>query len=49
MQFYNDYTAVEYFAKDKNGLIYVGTTDGYLFSFEPRKMELVNLRKVRES
>ena len=49
MQFYKDYTAVEYFAKDKNGLIYGGTTDGYLFSFEPQKMELINLGKVRES
>jgi sugar lactone lactonase YvrE len=49
MQFYTDYTAVEYFAKDANGLIYGGTTDGYLFSFDPSKMQLRNLGKVRES
>jgi len=47
MQFYEDYTAVEYFAKDSEGLIYGGTTDGYLFSFDPQKMLLNNLGKVR--
>lgn len=49
IQFYTDYTAVEYFAKDANGLIYGGTTDGYLFSFEPTNMQVRNLGKVRES
>jgi hypothetical protein len=49
MQFFQDYTAVEYFAKNSNGLIYGGTTDGYLFSFDPLKMQLINLGKVRES
>ena len=49
MQFYSDYTAVEYFAKDSKGLIYGGTTDGYLFSFDPSKMIIKNLGKVRES
>jgi hypothetical protein len=49
MQFYEDYTAVEYFAKEAGGLIYGGTTDGYLFSFNPRTMQLNNLGKVRES
>jgi len=49
IQFFQDYTAVEYFAKDKNGLIYGGTIDGYLFSFDSGKMELLNLGKVRES
>ncbi len=49
MQFYEDYTAVEYFAKDPKGLIYGGTTDGYLFSFDPLAMQLNNLGKVRES
>lgn len=49
LQFYEDYTAVEYFAKDAKGLIYGGTTDGYLFSFDPNKMQLKNLGKVRES
>jgi hypothetical protein len=49
LQFYQDYTAVEYFAKDAKGLIYGGTSDGYLFSFDPQKMEVKNLGKVRES
>lgn len=49
MQFYEDYTSVEYFAKDGNGLIYGGTTDGYLFSFDPRVMRLRNLGKPRAS
>jgi hypothetical protein len=49
LQFYEDYTAVEYFAKDIHGLIYGGTTDGYLFSFDPDHMQLKNLGKVRES
>ena len=49
LQFYEDYTAVEYFAKDDHGLIYGGTTDGYLFSFDPDNMQLRNLGKVRAS
>ena len=49
LQFYQDYTAVEYFAKDTGSLIYGGTTDGYLFSFDPQKMQLNNLGKVRAS
>jgi hypothetical protein len=49
LQFFNDYTAVEYFAKDPGGLIYGGTTDGYLFSFDPKTMQLNNIGKVRES
>jgi len=49
LQFYRDYTAVDYFAKDSNGLIYGGTTDGYLFSFDPQKKQLNNLGKVRAS
>jgi len=49
LQFYQDYTAVEYFARDSNGLIYGGTTDGYLFSFDPQKKQLNNLGKVRAS
>lgn len=46
---YQDYTAVEYFAKNSKGVIYGGTTDGYLFSFDPNTMQLVNLGKVRAS
>lgn len=49
IQFYQDYTVVEYFAKDQNGLIYGGTCDGYLFLFNPYKMEIFNLGKVRAS
>jgi hypothetical protein len=49
LQFYQDYTAVEYFAKDSNGLIYGGTTDGYLFSLDPQNKQLNNLGKVRSS
>jgi WD40 repeat protein len=44
-----EYTSVEYFSKAGNGLIYGGTTDGFLFSFDPVKMELTNLGKVRAS
>jgi|GEM_PF-630513 len=44
---YTDYAVVEYFDKDRNGLIYGGSSDGYLFSFDPEKNELVNLGKVR--
>jgi hypothetical protein len=49
VQEYQDYTAVEYFAKDSVGLIYGGTIDGYLFSLDPQKMKLKNLGKVRAS
>jgi hypothetical protein len=46
-QFYTDYAVVEDFIIDNSGLIYGGTSDGYLFSFDPRKMELLNLGKPR--
>jgi hypothetical protein len=49
LQFFQDYTAVEYFAKDAKGLIYGGTSDGYLFSFDPKVVVVKNLGKVRES
>lgn len=49
IQFFEDYTSVEYFAKAAKGLIYGGTTDGYLFSFDPVRMILKNLGKVRAS
>ena len=49
IQSYQDYTSVEYFAKDSGDLIYGGTTDGYLFSLDPQRMQLNNLGKVRES
>jgi outer membrane protein assembly factor BamB len=44
-----DYTVVEYFVKNKSGIIYGGTSDGYLFSFDPENMKLVNLGKPRAS
>ena len=49
LQFYEDYTVVEYFSKDPSGLIYGGTSDGYLFSLDPEMMVLRNLGKVRAS
>jgi len=41
------YAVVDYFAKDSDGLIYGGSSDGYLFSFDPVANELRNLGKVR--
>jgi hypothetical protein len=49
LQFYEDYAVIDYLAKDKSGLIYGGTSDGYMFSFDPVKMKLLNLGKVRAS
>lgn len=49
LQFYEDYAVVEYFAAGPGGLIYGGTSDGYLFSFDPIPMKLVNLGKMRSS
>lgn len=46
-QFYTHYTVAEYFDRDKAGLIYGGTSDGYLFVFDPEEMELRNLGKPR--
>ena len=44
-----DYAVVEYFAKDSSGLIYGGSSDGFLFSFnpDPQNMQLINLGKIR--
>jgi len=49
LQFYKDYAVVEYFATDTCGLIYGGTSDGYLFSLETKDMKLRNLGKMRAS
>jgi hypothetical protein len=49
LQFYEDYTVVDFFAKASSGLIYGGTSDGYLFSFDPIGMKLVNFGKMRAS
>jgi outer membrane protein assembly factor BamB len=42
-----DYAVIDCFAKDCNGLIYGGSSDGYLFSFDPEKNELIDFGKVR--
>ncbi|MDD4869200.1 MAG: hypothetical protein PHR77_01470 [Kiritimatiellae bacterium] len=47
VQFYKDYAVVDYFAKDETGMIYGGSSDGYLFSFNPAQMRLINLGKPR--
>lgn len=47
IQFGTDYPVVEYFARDSQGKIYGGTSDGYLFSFCPVTLKLVNLGKPR--
>jgi len=49
VQAYVGHPVVEYFATDKTGLIYGGTSDGYLFSFDPSARKLVNLGKPRVS
>jgi len=48
-QIYSDYDVVEYFAKDASGLIYGGTSDGYLFSYDPQNNKLLNHGKPRAS
>jgi len=47
VQAYVGHPVVEYFARDAAGLIYGGSSDGYLFSFEPSAGKLVNLGKPR--
>jgi sugar lactone lactonase YvrE len=49
VQAYTGYPVVEYFARDQKGLIYGGSSDGHLFSFDPRAQKLVNLGKPRVS
>ncbi|MDD4190622.1 MAG: hypothetical protein PHI28_04790 [Mangrovibacterium sp.] len=49
IHFFEDYAVAEYFAKSSSGLIYGGTSDGYLFSLNPDSMELINYGKVRAS
>lgn len=49
LQFFEDYTVVEYFTRGPNGLIYGGTSDGYLFSLDTDSMKLSNLGKMRAS
>jgi WD40 repeat protein len=47
IQAYVGHPVVEYLAMDKTGLIYGGSSDGFLFSFDPSTMKLVNLGKPR--
>lgn len=49
IQFYEDYAVVDYFTSTTSGVIFGGSSDGYLFSFDPVKMQLINLGKVRAS
>lgn len=49
LQFFSDYNVVESFAKDPSGLIYGGTSDGYLFSLATDSLKITNLGKVRAS
>jgi len=46
-QFDASYAVVECFAMAGNGTIYGGSSDGYLFAFNPEKMELLSLGKLR--
>jgi len=44
------YAVAEYFTEAENGIIYGGTSDGYLFSFKPgAAIEVLNLGKLRSS
>jgi len=47
VQAYTGYPTVDYFTKDANGLIYGGSCDGFVFSFDAKKMKLNNLGKLR--
>jgi outer membrane protein assembly factor BamB len=49
LQFFEDYAVIDYFTTNSDGLIYGGTSDGYLFSFDPVGMKLKNLGKMRSS
>jgi hypothetical protein len=49
VQAYTGHPVVEYFARDPKGLLYGGSSDGFLFSFDPAARKLVNLGKPRVS
>jgi len=49
VQPYTGHPVVEYFARDPKGLLYGGSSDGFLFSFDPAARKLVNLGKPRLS
>jgi hypothetical protein len=47
VQFFTDHAVVDCFAPAKSGIFYGGSSDGYLFAFDPAKMKLTNLGKPR--
>lgn len=49
VQAYTGHPVVECLARDAKGLVYGGSSDGYLFSFDPVAGKLVNLGKPRVS
>jgi outer membrane protein assembly factor BamB len=49
VQAYVGHPVVEYLARDETGLVYGGSSDGFLFSFNPSTLKLVNLGKPRTS
>jgi outer membrane protein assembly factor BamB len=49
VQAYVGHPVVECFARDETGLIYGGSSDGFLFSFDPARRRLSNLGKPRIS
>jgi len=49
VQAYVGHPVIECFARDEDGLIYGGSSDGFLFSFDPAKKRLTNLGKPRIS
>jgi hypothetical protein len=49
VQAYSGHPVVEAFAQSPEGLIYGASSDGFVFSFEPRTQKLINLGKPRVS
>jgi hypothetical protein len=49
VQAYTGHPVLDCIAKAQNGLIYGGSSDGFLFVFDPAKSKLINLGKPRVS
>ncbi|MDX9866539.1 MAG: hypothetical protein RBT78_01310 [Kiritimatiellia bacterium] len=49
LQFYTDYAVAEMFAQAPSGLIYGGSSDGYLFALNPATLQVINHGKPRAS
>lgn len=47
VQFFTDHAVVDAFATTSAGIIYGGSSDGYLFALDPQRMKLTNLGKAR--